>query len=435
MQTISVIGTGYLGATHAAAMAEMGHRVIGIDVDKDKVTMLGDGRVPFFEPALEPLIRRHTESGRLTFSEDFSQLAAADIHFICVGTPQSAAADRADLSQVLAAADAVAEHMRPDTLVVGKSTVPVGTAAILLQRLREATGGRARLAWNPEFLREGYAVQDTLNPDRIVMGVVDSADAQTLRGIYRTQIEAGTPIIETDFATAELVKVAANSFLATKISFINAMADVCQAAGADVTTLARAIGHDPRIGEQFLRAGIGFGGGCLPKDVRAFLARGDELGVGRSLSFLRAVDEINMRRRTASVQQAAAMLGDSLIGSRVAILGVAFKPDSDDVRDSPALDIAAALHLMGAKVVVHDPKANRNAARSFPTLTYADSWQEAVTGADLTMLLTEWREFRQLDPVATSDLVAAPLMFDGRNALEPAAWRAAGWTYQGIGIP
>ena len=311
----------------------------------------------------------------------------------------------------------------------------MGTAAILLQRLREATGGRARLAWNPEFLREGYAVQDTLNPDRIVMGVVDSADAQTLRGIYRTQIEAGTPIIETDFATAELVKVAANSFLATKISFINAMADVCQAAGADVTTLARAIGHDPRIGEQFLRAGIGFGGGCLPKDVRAFLARGDELGVGRSLSFLRAVDEINMRRRTASVQQAAGMLGDSLIGSRVAILGVAFKPDSDDVRDSPALDIAAALHLMGAKVVVHDPKANRNAARSFPTLTYADSWQEAVTGADLTMLLTEWREFRQLDPVATSDLVAAPLMFDGRNALEPAAWRAAGWTYQGIGIP
>lgn len=435
MQTISVIGTGYLGATHAAAMAEMGYRVIGVDVDPEKIAMLAAGQVPFFEPALEPLIQQHTESGQLTFTTDFSELAAADIHFVCVGTPQSAVADRADLSQVMAATDALAEHMRPDSLVVGKSTVPVGTAATLLERLREATDGQAHLAWNPEFLREGFAVQDTLRPDRIVLGVVDPADAETLRGVYRHQIESGTPVIETDFATAELVKVAANSFLATKISFINAMADVCRAAGADVATLAQAIGHDSRIGNQFLRAGIGFGGGCLPKDVRAFLARGDELGVGRSLSFLREVDEINMRRRTSSVQFAAAMLGDSIIGRRVAVLGVAFKPDSDDIRDSPALNIAAALHLMGAKVVVYDPKANANAARSFPTLSYVDSWQEAVTGADLTMLLTEWQEFRDLDPAATAELVTQPRIFDGRNALDPQTWRDAGWTYQGVGIP
>lgn len=435
MQTISVIGTGYLGATHAAAMAEMGYRVIGVDIDKDKVTMLSQGQVPFFEPELEPLIRRHTESGRLTFTTDLSELADADVHFVCVGTPQSATADRADLGQVMAATEALAEHMRPGSLVVGKSTVPVGTAATLLERLQEATGGQARLAWNPEFLREGFAVQDTLSPDRIVFGVADPADATALRALYRRQIEAGTPVIETDFATAELVKVAANSFLATKISFINAMADVCRAADADVDTLARAIGHDARIGSRFLRAGIGFGGGCLPKDVRAFLARGDELGVGRSLSFLREVDEINMRRRTSSVQLAAAMLGDSIIGRRVAVLGVAFKPDSDDIRDSPALNIAAALHLMGAKVVVYDPKANTNAARAFPTLTYVDSWQEAVTGADLTMLLTEWQEFCDLDPVATARLVDYPRIFDGRNALDKQTWRDAGWTYQGIGIP
>ncbi len=435
MRTISVIGTGYLGATHAAAMAEMGYRVIGVDSDKAKVDLLDQGRTPFFEPALEPLIAKHTQSGALRFTDDFSSIAAADVHFVCVGTPQSAGADRADLSQVMAAVDTIAEHMSADSLVVGKSTVPVGTAAMLRDRLRDATAGQARLAWNPEFLREGFAVQDTLRPDRIVFGVADPKDGAVLREIYHQQIAAGTPVIETDFATAELVKVAANSFLATKISFINAMADVCRVTGADVTTLAEAIGYDERIGKQFLRAGIGFGGGCLPKDVRAFLARGDELGVGRSLEFLREIDEINMRRRTASVQIASGMLGDSLLGRRIAVLGVAFKPDSDDVRDSPALNIAAALHLQGAKVVVHDPKANRNAAGLFPTLTYVETATEALAGADLTMLLTEWQEFRALDPVATAEIVSQPLIFDGRNALDPARWRRSGWTYVGVGIP
>ncbi len=431
---ISVIGTGYLGATHAAAMAELGHTVVGVDTDSAKVARLARGDVPFYEPGLTELVARHTRSGRLVFSDDMGAVADADVHFLCVGTPQAGGAQAADLAQVDAAVLRLAKAMRPDSVVVGKSTVPVGTAERLRGEVREATAGRARLLWNPEFLREGFAVADTLRPDRIVVGVQDEADAAVLAELYAPQIDAGVPFLVTDYATAELVKVAANAFLATKISFINAMADICDAAAADVTTLATAIGLDERIGSRFLRAGIGFGGGCLPKDIRAFMARADELGVGTSLAFLREVDRVNLQQREAAVRSAAVLLDDTVAGRRVAVLGVAFKPDSDDVRDSPALAIAAALHLQGAQVAVHDPRATANAARLYPTLDYVDSAEAALAGADLTMVLTEWQDYRNLEPAATAALVARRAVFDGRNVLDADRWRSAGWTYRGVGV-
>jgi UDPglucose 6-dehydrogenase len=413
-------------------MAEMGHDVVGIDTDPAKVDALQAGKPPFFEPELAELVSTHVASGRLRFSTDFEAAAAADLHFLCVGTPQQRGSDSADLSQVFGATESLIPHLRPGALVVGKSTVPVGTAEKLGRRLAEGAAG-TRLAWNPEFLREGYAVADTLRPDRIVVGVADDEVADRLKALYSPQIATGTPFLVTDFATAELVKVAANSFLATKISFINAMADVCAATGADVSMLAEAIGYDERIGAKFLRAGIGFGGGCLPKDLRAFMARGSELGVGGSLAFLREVDRINMNRRKRTVELANDLLG-TVLGARVAVLGVAFKPDSDDVRDSPALNIAAALHLQGGDISVYDPEAMANAAKAFPTLNYAPDLESALRGADLVLLLTEWQQFRELDPTTTGELVRNRVILDGRNALDSAAWRDAGWTYRGIGV-
>ena len=430
-----MIGTGYLGATHAVAMAEMGHTVIGIDIDAAKIEALASGTAPFWEPGLNELLAKHTNAGGLRFTTDFAEAADADIHFICVGTPQLQGSGAADTSYVFDSVQSLARHINKPALVVGKSTVPVGTAAQLesLLAAESPAGGDAHLAWNPEFLREGYAVADTLRPDRIVLGVTRDEDEATLRKLYSQQFEAGTPIIVTDFATAELVKVAANSFLATKISYINAMATVCEATGADVTTLAEAIGHDDRIGAKFLRAGIGFGGGCLPKDLRAFMARVGELGLGTTFTFLRNIDEINMRRRAITVDVAAQMLGGELLGARVAVLGVAFKPDSDDVRDSPALNIAAALHLRGAMVNVYDPKANANAKAAFPTLSYVDSIQQAMAGANLTLLLTEWQEFVAIDPGEIGNIVADRAILDGRNVLDPERWEAQGWAYRGLG--
>ncbi len=416
-------------------MAEMGHEVIGIDVIPEKVAALASGRAPFFEPGLDELLTRQIESGRLRFTTDYAEASDAEIHFICVGTPQVQGSGAADTGYVFESAAELSEHLDGPALVVGKSTVPVGTAEALEREIqqRAPAGGAVHLAWNPEFLREGFAVEDTLRPDRIVIGVQRDEDEQKLRELYAPQLNAGTPFIATDFATAELVKVAANSFLALKISYINAMSTVCEATGADVTTLAEAIGHDDRIGKKFLRAGIGFGGGCLPKDIRAFMARAGELGLGGTFTFLRNIDEINMRRRSFAVDVAANLLGGELLGRKVAVLGVAFKPDSDDIRDSPALNIAAGLHLRGAQVVVYDPKANQNASAAFPTLTYVGSAEDALADAELTMLLTEWDEFVRLDPASAGDLVAAKKILDGRNALDPQSWRVAGWEYRGMG--
>ncbi|MFI5809162.1 UDP-glucose dehydrogenase family protein [Streptomyces sp. NPDC051561] len=439
---ITVIGTGYLGATHAAAMAELGFEVLGLDVVPEKIEMLSAGRVPMYEPGLEELLHKHVEglegsSGRLRFTMDYAEAGAfGDVHFVCTNTPQKHGEYACDMSYVNSAFTSLAPHLKSDALVVGKSTVPVGSAARLKELLAQQAPEGVELAWNPEFLREGFAVQDTLHPDRIVAGVESERAEKILREVYATPLSEGSPFVVTDFPTAELVKTAANSFLATKISFINAMAEVCEAADGDVAKLAEAIGHDDRIGKKFLRAGIGFGGGCLPKDIRAFMARAGELGADQALTFLREVDSINMRRRGHMVELAREALGEGgFLGKRVAVLGATFKPDSDDVRDSPALNVAGQIHLQGGQVTVYDPKGMANARRVFPTLAYADTALDAVRGADVVLHLTEWTEFRELDPAELAKAVAHPLILDGRNALDPTKWREAGWTFRAMGRP
>jgi UDPglucose 6-dehydrogenase len=429
---VSVIGTGYLGATHAACMSSLGFEVIGVDVDAAKIELLTTGRVPFYEPGLEELLQKEIASGRLTFTTDFKAIADADVHFICVGTPQQADSLAADLKYVDAALDAVAAICKPGALVVGKSTVPVGTAARLRERLLKINPG-ADLAWNPEFLREGFAVEDTLHPNRLVVGVTSDAAEAKLKEIYANNLAENTPWVRADLPTSELVKVAANSFLATKISFINAMAEVCEAAGGDVTVLAKAIGYDPRIGNRFLQAGIGFGGGCLPKDIRAFMARAGELGADQALEFLREIDSINLRARARVIELVRKDLSDNLEGKKIAVLGAAFKPDSDDVRDSPALDIAAQIAAAGAVVTIHDPKAIAPAKKRFPALGFSEDIEGALEGADLVLHLTEWKVYRELDPAKMAKLVANPIIIDGRNALDREAWIAAGWKFRALG--
>jgi UDPglucose 6-dehydrogenase len=438
--TISVIGTGYLGAVHAASMADLGHHVVAVDTDADKVAALGTGHAPIFEPGLDDLLARVLPTGRLRFTTDISAATAAAVHFVCVGTPQMKGENRADTSYVEAAAEGLAPFLDGDSLVVGKSTVPVGTAGRLKERMQAKArdGIHVRLAWNPEFLREGFAVVDTIAPDRFVYGVEgDTADADValLDEVYAVPLATGTPRLVTDYATAELVKVAANAFLATKISFINAMSEVCEAAGGDVVTLAEAIGYDKRIGHAFLGAGVGFGGGCLPKDIRAFMARAGELGADQAVTFLREVDAINLRRRARMVDLAREACGGSLVGRRVAVLGAAFKPNSDDIRDSPALDVADSCLQAGATVRVHDPKAMPAARRARPELGYGETVEDVLRGADVTLHLTEWQEYQDLDPAALKPLVAHPVVIDGRNRLDPHVWRAAGWTYRALGRP
>jgi UDPglucose 6-dehydrogenase len=438
--TISVIGTGYLGAVHAACMADLGHTVVGVDTDAAKVAALASGHAPIFEPGLDDLLSRVLRTGRLTFTTDISAVAGCVVHFICVGTPQMRGENRADTSYVEAAADALGPQLRDGSLVVGKSTVPVGTAGHLRERLQKQApdGVTVRLAWNPEFLREGFAIEDTVAPDRFVYGVegpTAAADVAVLDEVYAGPLSTGTPRMVTDYPTAELVKVAANAFLATKISFINAMSEVCEAAGGDVVRLAEAIGHDDRIGHRFLGAGVGFGGGCLPKDIRAFMARAGELGADQALTFLREVDAINLRRRARMVDLAREACGGSLVGRRIAVLGAAFKPNSDDIRDSPALDVADSCLQAGAVVHVHDPKALPAARRVRPELDYSDTIEDAVRGADVVLHLTEWDDYRDVDPAALKPLVTHPVVIDGRNKLDADRWRAAGWTYRALGRP
>jgi UDPglucose 6-dehydrogenase len=436
---LTVLGTGYLGATHAVCMAELGYEVLGMDVDAAKIARLAAGEVPFFEPGLEPLLRKNVESGRLRFTTSYEEAAAfGDVHFLCVGTPQKAGEYAADMRYVDAVITGLAPHLTGACTVVGKSTVPVGTAERVEARLRaEAPAGDAvELAWNPEFLREGFAVEDTLRPDRLVFGVREGGRGEAvLREVFAPLIDNDTPVVVTDFPTAELVKVSANAFLATKISFINAMAEVCEATHADVKKLSEALSHDTRIGGRFLHAGLGFGGGCLPKDIRAFMARAGELGVDQALSFLKEVDAINQRRRARMVELARELVGGSFRDVRIAVLGAAFKPNSDDIRDSPALDVSGAIHRMGATVTVYDPAAMDNARRLHPQLAYAGSAAEAADGADAVLHLTEWREFRDMDPAALSGVVRHKRIVDGRNALDPALWRDAGWTYRALGRP
>ncbi len=429
---LSVIGTGYLGATHAACMASLGFEVIGFDIEASKIDLLSKGKVPFYEPELEELLSEQIKSGRLTFTNNVADLADADVHFICVGTPQIKNGNAADLTYVNSALESIAKYVKPGGLVVGKSTVPVGTATKLRNRLLELNP-KADLAWNPEFLREGFAVEDTLRPNRLVVGVVNDSAEQILKEVYATNLKEKTPWVRADLPTAELVKVAANSFLATKISFINAMAEICEAAGGDVTVLAKAIGYDPRIGSRFLQAGIGFGGGCLPKDIRAFMARAEELGASQAVEFLKEIDAINLRARQRIIELVRKDLSDDLQGKKVAILGAAFKPDSDDVRDSPALDIAAQIQAAGATVTVHDPKAIANAQKRFPALNFADDVNTTLKDAEIVLHLTEWKIYREIDPVKVKSIVKTPIVIDGRNALDRELWQSAGWKFRALG--
>lgn len=433
---ISVIGCGYLGAVHAACLAELGHDVIGIDIDESKIRLLAAGSPPFYEPGLAELLTATVASGRLHFSTDIADARGAAVHFVTVGTPQLEGSNAADLRFVDGAIDSLLPHVQPRDLIVGKSTVPVGTASRLAARIAEVAP-EATLAWNPEFLREGWAVKDTMTPDRFVYGLAqgDERSEALLDEVYASALATGTPKVVADFATAELVKVSANAFLATKISFINAMAEIAEVTGADVTKLADAIGHDARIGRRFLGAGIGFGGGCLPKDIRAFVARADELGVGESLAFLRHVDEINLRRRARVVELARELAGGSLVGKTIGVLGLAFKPHSDDVRDSPALDVATRLIAEGALVRAYDPQAVETARAKNPELHYAEGTLDAVAGVDVVVVVTEWDDFRYLEPEDLESVVAGRAIVDGRNCLDPVQWREAGWQYRSLGRP
>jgi UDPglucose 6-dehydrogenase len=435
---ISVIGTGYLGLTHAVCMADLGHQVLAIDVDAEKIAKAARGETPFFEPGLEPLLRKNLDAGRLRFTDSFAEVGEfGDVHFICVGTPQAKdGGGSADLSYVFSAAEALAPHLTRATLLVGKSTVPVGTSREIIARVHTAApaGELVDYAFNPEFLREGYAVQDSLTPDRIVFGVTSDAADELMRAVYATPLASGIPGLTMDLETAELVKVAANSFLATKISFINVMAEMCEASGADVIKLADAIGIDERIGRKFLSPGLGFGGGCLPKDIRAFRATAEDRGVDSLVDLLTTVDTINLGRRDRVINLARGIVGD-LSGKRIAVLGAAFKPNSDDIRDSPSLAISGRLADEGAIVAVHDPVAMPNAARVRPDLRYADSVNDAAQGADLVLHLTEWADYRAIDPDALRSIVRNPVLIDGRCTLDADVWRAAGWTVLVPGRP
>jgi UDPglucose 6-dehydrogenase len=435
---LTVLGAGYLGASHAACLAELGFDVLVADTDAARVAALAGGQLPFFEPDLEPLLRRGLDSGRLRFTMSYDEVAAfGDVHFLCVGTPQRTGSDEADLSQLDSCIEMLAPLLTSACFVVGKSTVPAGTASVLASRIARLSpaGPGVELAWSPEFLREGHAVHDTMRPDRIVAGVQSERAEAMLRRIYARALSAGTPFFVTDLITAELSKVAANSFLATKISFINAMAEVCDAVGGDATLLSQVIGADPRIGQASLMPGLGFGGACLPKDIRAFMARATELGIGDTLRFLHEVDAINLRCRTRIVSLTQEMLVGDLAGRPVGVLGAAFKPDSDDIRDSPALEVAKAIHGLGARVTVYDPVAMDKARSACPELEYASTAVGAARAAEVLLVLTEWNEFCQADPAVLGNVVGQRKIIDGRNALDPGLWRDAGWEYRAPGRP
>ncbi|MFF5108771.1 UDP-glucose dehydrogenase family protein [Streptosporangium sp. NPDC000509] len=433
-----MVGTGYLGATTSACMAELGFEVLSLDIDAEKIDRLRAGDLPIYEPGLQEILQRNLANGRLRFTTSYEEAAAfGDVHFLCLGTPQKPGEYAADVSYLDAAIESLAPHLDRECLIVGKSTVPVGTAQRLADKLARLApiGAGAELAWNPEFLREGFAVKDTLHPDRIVLGVASDRAEKVMREVYASMLEMGTPMVITDYPTAELVKVAANAFLATKISFINAMAEVCEAAHADVKQLSLALSFDDRIGGKFLNPGLGFGGGCLPKDIRAFMARAGELGADQALTFLREVDAINMRRRARMVDLARELAGGSFRGCTVAVLGAAFKPNSDDIRDSPALDVAVKISEQGGRVTVYDPVAQENARKAHPGLAYGTSALDAAKNAHVVLLLTEWQEFVAMDPEELGSVVISRKIVDGRNALDAETWRASGWHYRALGRP
>ncbi|WP_331741282.1 UDP-glucose/GDP-mannose dehydrogenase family protein (plasmid) [Streptomyces sp. NBC_00963] len=436
---VSVIGCGHLGIPHAAAMAELGHEVIGVDVDQARVDRLSAGECPIYEIGLPELLAHHTQSGRLRFTTDIREAADfAELHFIGVGTPIDADGRSYDTAQVFGAIRTLAPHLDRACTIVGKSTVSVGTTSqvtALVQRLAPA-GEQVDVCWNPEFLREGHAVEDTLRPDRLIAGLTTAEAEKAIRAVYAPILDAGVPIFVTDPQTAELAKGAANTFLGLKISYINAVADMCEAAGGDVSQIVDILGIDPRIGSAGMRPGIGYGGGCLPKDIRAFTASAGQLGASQAATLLRAAEEINENRTYVALGLITRALGERPIrGTRVTVWGAAFKPGTNDVRESPALSLAQALQQAGATVTIHDPQAVATAMVRSPEFDYTDDLPTSLDGADVIVLATEWPEYRQADPQALGNRPATPLLVDCRTTLDPEPWRAAGWTVHQLGRP
>lgn len=430
---VTVIGLGRLGLVHAAVMAKLGHQVIGIEMNGERVAALQNGVTPFFEPGLEDLLEEVLDTGRLVFQTQHEESSRkADVHFICVGTPQSSSGDAADTSYVFDAIEKLAPFMHPDAVVVGKSTVPVGTAAAALALLNKTSGKKLHLVWNPEFLREGHAVADTMRPDRVVIGRQNSFAESVLRDCYREILNLGTPVVTCDFETAELVKVAANAFLATKISFINAIAEVAESTGADTELIADALGLDDRIGRKFLNNGLGYGGGCLPKDTRSLKSIAKKSQAQGLSDLLDSVEAINVGRKTRVVNLAKELLGD-ISGKRVVILGAAFKPNTDDIRDSPAIEIAELFAQHGASVAVQDEMASHVVTQELPKFDAFESVDEAINGADLLVIATEWASYTTLAPKELGALVAQKNLIVARKSVDARLWSDYGWTVKILG--
>jgi UDPglucose 6-dehydrogenase len=432
---VGILGLGHVGLPTAVGFAELGYQVIGTDSDARKVETIAQGKSPFYEPGLEPLLQKNLKAGRLRVTTDVGEaVRASDILFVCVGTPQRPDGS-ADLSQVEAVIRTVAENLNGYKLIVEKSTVPVQTAQWIKRTLIRYAGSNATfdVASNPEFLREGTAIHDFFHPDRIVIGVESDRAKEWLLELYRP---LNAPVVVTDLNTAEIIKHAANSFLALKISFINMVADLCEATGADVVKVAEGIGLDPRIGKHFLQAGLGFGGYCLPKDLKAFIRIAEEHRVDFSL--LKEVERINearMERFVRKVRQVLWVLKDKTL----AIWGLAFKPNTDDIREAPSLKLIARLLEEGANLRLYDPAAMDNVRRLFPEepprLTYCPNPSEAARGAHAILLVTEWEEFRQVDWHEIRQVVALPIVVDGRNFLDPVTLQQAGFEWHGMGRP
>ncbi|WP_224243275.1 UDP-glucose dehydrogenase family protein [Hyalangium gracile] len=431
---IAIIGTGYVGLVAGTCFADSGNDVVCVDIDERKIRALQAGEVPIYEPGLEELIRNNVRERRLSFTTDLATaVGPSQVVFIAVGTPEGESGD-ADLQYVLAAAEQIGRAMRQYTVVVDKSTVPVGTADKVRETLARVTKVEFDVVSNPEFLKEGAALEDFLKPDRVVIGV-DSERARRIMGeLYAPFVRTENPIFYMDTRSAELTKYAANAMLATRISFMNDMAALCEKVGADVDFVRKALGADRRIGYPFLFPGVGYGGSCFPKDVKALVATGREHGL--ELDLLRAVERTNERQKKLLVNKALKHFGGSLAGRTFGVWGLAFKPKTDDMREAPSIEVIEGLLGKGAKVVAHDPVAERTAHRYFgDRIRYASLPYEALEGVDALFIVTEWNEFRHPDFERMKALMKAPVIFDGRNIYDPARMRELGFTYQNIGRP
>ena len=441
MARIAVIGTGYVGLVSGALLSDFGHTVVCVDIDERKIASLQKGVIPIFEPGLEQIVTKNTGQGRLSFTTNVeSAVAHNDVVFIAVGTPP-ADDGSADLQYVLAAARSIAQHMERYTVIVDKSTVPIGTGQKVKTAVREILKERGvdlpfDVVSNPEFLREGSAVQDFTHPDRVVIGAESERALKVMKDVYRVLFINETPFVETNLETAEMIKYAANAFLAVKITFINELANVCEQVGADVQKVAKAMGQDGRISPKFLHAGPGYGGSCFPKDTKALaeIAR----GTGFPMMLMNATIDANEKQKMKMVDKIIKVLGEDLTGKRIAVLGVTFKPNTDDMREAPSLVILPELARRGATLAVCDPEGKKEGSWRFEALEDRLSWKttayEALRGSDATVILTEWNEFRTIDFSRYDDLKAGKVLFDLRNIYPRQQMEALGFTYNGVGV-